>query len=162
MATLWADSIVSLSIASSSRSLVNLGLPDLTALQRRIERFTLIRTIIGIDIMPVVRDSGEGDQLLSLGILVSSDTADITTEIADPADGDSHPLRGWVWRYRTRCYASAVDDQNIYGRRVDMDLRSQRKIENGRPRLVVRNEPNQGVATAFLVSGLIRMLYLVG
>ena len=59
--TLWADTLISLATATDTLSLVNLGLPTLSALQRRIERFTLIRTIIGIDIQPTIRDSGEGD-----------------------------------------------------------------------------------------------------
>ena len=160
--TLWADSILNVNVASATSSLLNLGLPTLSVLQRRIERFTLIRTIIGVDIAPTVRDSGEGDQLVSLGIGVFSEQADTIAELPDPTVAEDFPLRGWVWRARYRVYAVAVDDQNVSRCRVDLDMRSQRKMENGRPRLIVANGANQGTPTAINVMGLIRMLYLVG
>ena len=160
--TIWADSIFNLSIAAGTLSLLNLGFPTLSELQRRIERFTLIRTIIGVDVQAAVRDSGEGDQLVDLGIGVFSDQADTVAELPSPGVPEDFPLRGWVWRARYRIYASAVDDQNVVPRRVDLDMRSQRKLENGRPRLIVANTNNQGQATAIAVTGMIRMLYLVG
>jgi len=161
MITLWADQILSVPVAGASalnRSF--LGLSALSALDRRIQRFTLIRTIVGIDIMPTVRDSGEGDQLVSIGIaVVSEETA--ATGSPDPSVEDEHPLRPWVWRAQFRVFASAVDDQNVVRVRADVDLHSQRKLENGRPALLIRNVDNQGTSTPISVTGLIRMLYLI-
>ena len=161
--TIWADSVLNMSTAGGgSQSLVNLGLPALSTLQRRIERFTLIRTIIGIDIGATVRDSGEGDQSFALGIGIFPEESDTVAELPDPRDDQAFPERGWIWRGVYRVYAVAVGDQNVSRNRVDLDIRGQRKVENGRPRLISKNQDDQGVSTAVTVSGMIRMLFLVG
>ena len=162
MPTVWGDSLLSETVAGGGTvDVAFLGLPTLSALQRRIERFTLTRTIIGIDIMANVRDSGEGDQVVDLGIGVFDNNMAVAN-FPNPAVEEEFPPLGWLWRARYRVYASAVDDQNVVRVRVDMNIKAQRKLQNGRPALVTTNTDVQGVATVILVTGLIRMLYLVG
>ncbi len=163
MPTLWADQVFSESVGAGSPGALDrsfLGLNTLNALERRIQKFTLLRTIIGIDIMPTVRDPGEGDNLLSIGIGIVSDGVS-QADSPDPADESSFPIMPWVWRARYRVYAVAVDDQNVNRVRVDLDIRAQRKLDNGRPALMTRILDFQGTPFAITITGAIRMLYLV-
>ncbi len=162
MPTLWADQLLNEAVgAGGGRDASFLGLSTLSALDRRIQRFTLIRTIIGINIEPTVPDSGEGDQLVSLGIGIMDNQQSVVADMPDPAVEAEFPTKGWTWRAQYRVYAVAAGDQNRIHQRVDLDIRAQRKLENGRPALVLTNTDNQGVATAVSVTGIIRMLYLV-
>ena len=162
MGTLWADQILNEAVAGGGgRDISFLGLASLTAIDRRLAKITLIRTIIGIDIQPTVPDSGEGDQLLAIGIGLVSDEADTTASTANPASENEHPTKGWIWRTQYRVYAVAAGDQNRHPLRVDLDIRAQRKLDNGRMALMLANTDNQGVSTAITVTGVIRMLYMV-
>ena len=162
MPTFWMDTLINLVVASDGQDDVGLGVltADISVSQRRLERFTVLRTIIGIDIAPTIRDSGEGDQIATLGIgVISRET------LANPPDPNSaadFPQRGWLWRARYRVYASAVDDMNISRVRVDLDLRGKRKVEAGSLELIMNNDANQGSATSITATGLIRVLFLVG
>jgi len=161
MPTMWVDQILSMAVASGAQGIQQTS-PALADLPLRLERFTAIRTIIGIDIGPTVRDPGEGDQLVTLGIGVVTQEALVANVVPDPNSATDFPQRGWMWRARYRVYAVAVDDQNVARVRVDLDLRSQRKVENGKVVLIVNNDANLGVATSITVHGVIRMLFRVG
>ena len=161
MPTIWIDKLPNLVVASGAQGAFSLS-PTITQTQLRLERLTLIRLIIGIDIMPSIRDSGEGDTLVSLGIGVFSDEATQAGVFADPTVETDHPARGWPWRGRYRVYAVAADDQNVSRVRVDVDIRAARKLENGVLMMVVNNDPSQGVATPITMTGIIRSLFNVG
>jgi len=164
MTTVWVDTLLNLTVAVGAQGSIRLGFPtaDISIAQRRLERFTLIRTILGFDLAPTVRDSGEGDQVVDMGIGVFSQEAISVGQFADPLAAGDFPARGWAWRARYRVYASAVDDQNVVRVRVEKDLKSRRKIESGGLMLVVDNQDNQGVSTTTTLTGLIRCLFLVG
>ncbi len=162
MPTIWFDSLLSEAVAPGTQDLRQLGTGAQAVTERRLQRYTLTRTIIGLEIHPTVRDSGEGDQLVDIGIGLFSLEANTAAEVANPAVESEFPIQGWLWRARYRVYASAVDDQNIYPVRIDLDIRAQRKLENGRMGLVTSNMNNQGTSTAISVTGIIRMLYIVG
>ncbi len=163
MPTLWSDTLISESVAGGAgRDAKFLGLPSLGALARRIERFTVTRTIIRLDIAAAVRDSGEGDQVFDVGIGVVQDTQTVVADMPNPSLETEYPTMGWLWRSRFRIYAVAVDDQNVNLVRLDLDIRAQRKLQNGRMVLISTNNDNQGTSTAVQMSGLIRMLYITG
>jgi len=162
MPTIWADQIINENVSAGGVvQSEELGLDALSALDRRVNRFTILRTIIGLDIQTIVRDAGEGDQIVSLGIGVIGEEVS-ATQMPDPANQAEFPLRGWIWRARYRIYGSSTNDQNVVSRRIDLDLHSQRKLENGRPVFISSNIDNQGVSQAVTLTGLIRLLYLVG
>ena len=159
---LWTDTLVNQSIASGGSASAELTSTFLTN-EMRLAQMTLVRTIVGIDIGYSVHDAGEGSQLGSCGIAVVGRDA-LTAGIGslpDPSVATDKPLRPWVWRYRARVYGFAADQPAVYSRRVDLDLRAQRKLENGELVFIMANDPQEGVASTILYSGLIRCLFLV-
>ena len=98
MPMVWIDTVLSEAIASGAQDQLRLGAPvaDISILQRRIERFTVMRIIIGMDIMPTVRDSGEGDQVVTLGIGVMSNEAIGASQLPDPETPGDFPQSGWL------------------------------------------------------------------
>ena len=162
MPSVWFDTLLNDAVASAAQEVIGMGPPGASVTERRVQRYTLIRSILSFDIMPTVRDSGEGDQLVTLGMGVVSTESAAAGNVPDPETPTDYPIRGWVWRNRYRIYASAVDDQNVDHVRVEVDLRGKRKIENGEMVLITKNSSNQGTATVVTLSGIIRLLYLVG
>ena len=163
MPTLWSDRLINLVVPSGGQTVVGLtffgGIADL---ERRTERFTLLRTILRLDLMSTVRDSGEGDQLVTAGIGVGALEAVDAGVVPDPDTESEYPSDGWVWRTRYRVYASAVDDQNVDPIRIDLDLRAKRKMNNAKAYMISTNAANLGTAFPVTWTGLIRQLYLVG
>ncbi len=160
--TVWIDTLLSDDIASGGRDVVFLGASGLSVVQRRIERFTLLRTIIRVDLASTVRDSGEGDQLVDLAIAIVDGEQTVVADMPDPSAEGDFPAKPWVWRARYRVYASSVNDQNVDVIRIDKDLRGRRKLENGRLVYLGTNQANQGTSTAVTSVGIIRQLYQVG
>jgi len=161
MPRLWIDTDAGLSLASGAVGRLTLmtGVP---AASDRFHQMTLLRTIIGIDIAYTVHDSGEGSQIVSVGIGIASQDAFAAGATAGPQTDLDFPTRGWVWRARYRVFGFAADQPAVFVRRVDLDLRSQRKLENGEGYFTGFNAANEGVATAVTISGMIRQLWLVG
>ena len=163
MPTLWVDSLPNLTIASGARDHVDLLSQGFSFRPGRSERMTLTRTIIGIDVAMLVHDSGEGSQQVFLGLGICSDQAFSAGDagVPDPFVMADFPARGWIWRAAYRVYGFAADQPAVFNARVDMDMRSQRKLENGTIFLTCTNTPFEGVATVITVSGMIRQLWLV-
>ena len=158
MATLWIDTLHNLNVVANGSASDALT-AELTVGELRVAQMTLLRTILRLDLAATVRDSGEGDQVVDLGIGVIAREA--AGNFPDPNITTDHPALGWVWRSRYRIYASAVDDQNVDIVRIDLDLRSRRKLHNGMSFLSINNTDNQGTSTAVTLTGLIRQLWLL-
>ena len=160
MATLWIDSHMLVTIASGGtehRSLMT----GFTAGDTRLRRMTLVRTIIGLDVGYTVHDAGEGSQRVSLGIAVVEQGAFAAGELPDPALATDFPRLPWVWRNQYRVFGFAADQPAVFTRRIDLDIRSQRKLDNGEAYINMRNAAQEGVSAAVEVTGIIRMLWLV-
>jgi len=133
-----------------------------SATQTRFDRMTLLRTIVGLDIGRVVHDSGEGSEKIALGIGIASQEAFAGGFLSDPNIQTDFPTRGWVWRAQYRIFGFAADQPAVFTRRLDIDLRSQRKLENGEAFLNMVVEAMEGVSSSLTVMGFIRQLWLVG
>ncbi len=162
MATLWVDTVLNISVASGGQAVVALDETGFTIQERRAARWTLLRTIVRLDVAPTVRDSGEGDQAVDIGIGVVSEEgfSAVPPVVPDSSVGLDFPIKGWVYRARHRIYAVAVDDQNVNLVRLNLDLRAKRLMANGRLALIVDSGNNQGQATAVALMGTIRALFL--
>ncbi len=161
MRSLWVDTLPNLTVATAMQTNVNL-LDSLAETPGRVDRMTLTRTIIGIDVAYLVHDAGEGSQQVFLGIQVIPGNITIGSgSIPDPFDMTEFPTRGWVWRAAYRVYGFAADQPAVFNARIDLDIRTQRKLENGQILLSAHNTPFEGVATTITVSGIIRQLWLV-
>ncbi len=71
------------------------------------------------------------------------------------------PATPWVWRARYRIYGFSADQPTVFNRRIDLDLRSQRKMANGELMLVVTNNAQEGATSTLLFTGMVRCLFLV-
>ena len=164
MPRLWIDTAGSLTLSSGSGTAQISLMTDVTRQETRLAQMTLLRTIIGLNIGNTVHDSGEGSQLISIGIGVVSQEAFAlgTTATPSPHLDNNFPPRGWVWRARYRTFGFAADQPTIFTQRIDLDMRSQRKLENGEAFLRGVNEDIEGVASQVTIHGLIRQLWLVG
>ena len=159
--TVWFDTLVNL-VATNGSGASALSLhSELNRDEQRLSGMTLLRTIVGLDIAHQIHDSGEGSQLVDLGIGIASQEAFSADVVPDPNTSTEHPPRGWVWRYRCRTYGFAADQAAVYNHRVDKDIRARRRLENGELFLRIFNITDQGVAGNIVVHGLIRTLWLI-
>ncbi len=160
MPTLWMDRAINDDVTIGTQGNLDL-LTGLGEPESRMARFTLTRTIIGLDIARTVHDSGEGSELISLGIqIVSRPSFESPGSIPSPQDQTEFPARGWVWRASYRVFGFAADQPAIFTRRIDLDIRSQRKLENGVSVLSLQALAVEGANSTARVSGFIRQLWL--
>jgi len=160
MARIWVDTFITAAIANNSTFAVSL-MTNISPGESRLQQMTLLRTVIGIDIAATVHDSGEGSQLVSPGIAIASQESFVAGTTPDPEAAGDFPTRGWVWRAQYRVYGFAADQPAVFNRRVDLDIRAMRKLENGESYITIRNQANEGVSFAVSVFGLVRQLWLV-
>jgi len=157
--TLWVDTLFDETIASGGKAeqtLMPIGIPDL-----RYSGVTLLRTILCHDYSYAVHDSGEGTQILDVGIAVSSQEAFNAAALPDPEVRSDHPQRGWVYRCRHRLIGYAADQAAADVRSVYRDLRGKRKLYNGQLYVSFTNTAGTGVASSLSVVGIIRSLLLL-
>ena len=161
MPRLWIDTNIHSDIASGTTSSVTL-MTGVSSTQTRFDQMMLLRTIIGLDIFPVVHDEGEGSQHLALGIGIASQEAFSAGVFLDPQTSTDYPTRGWVWKAQYRIWGFAADQPAVFNQRVDRDIRAMRKLENGEAYLTMFSNALEGVQIAIKVIGLVRQLWLVG
>ncbi len=159
---LWIDTGATQTVAAAGgRGTISL-MTGFTEFDTRLAQMTLLRTIIGINIGWTVHDAGEGSQLVSVGIgIASQEAVEVAGAISDPEIDADFPTRGWVWRARYRVFGFAADQPAIHTQRVDLDIRSQRKLENGESFMTVTNENIEGASSTITIHGLIRQLWNV-
>ncbi len=115
---------------------------------------TLVRIIIGLDVKATLPTGAGGDHMvLSMGIGLASEG--ILSQISVGTEGDV-PISGWMWRWR-----GVVSEIGITPVRVDLDIRSQRKLMYGQPVLWIFNGQYQGTVFDVDTFGLVRCLYLL-
>jgi len=158
--TIWLDTLVAQQIASGGQDLISL-MTGVAAIDTRLAGMTLMRTILGLDVAHLIHDSGEGSQYVVMGIGVASQESFAAGTVPDPSVNGDFPPRGWVWRARYRTYGFAADQAAVFNQRIDLDIRSRRRLENGECYLVSDNQVDQGVTGTIVVSGLVRQLWLV-
>jgi hypothetical protein len=160
--SVWFDTTIDLQVASGGELFVDLT-GTLLENETRLARLTLVRTIIGVDVALSVHDAGEGSQRCSMGIAVVGREA-VAAGIASLPHPDvsiDFPSSPWVMRRSDRIFGFAADQPAIFTRRVDLDIRSQRKLDNAELVFIATNNPEEGVATTVLFFGMVRALYLV-
>ena len=154
----WTDTLLNEQVASNSFSSATL-LQDIDATESRMG-MTLTRTVMCFDVEHLIRDSGEGKQMVSMGIGVSPAVAIIGSNTPQPEVATEFPTRGWVWRCRYVTHGFAADTPTVYVRNVELDIRSQRKLENGDLFLRIQNSNLSGAAASIGIVGIIRTLWM--
>jgi len=158
--TLWIDTAINSQIASGARTAFSL-MTGITEIDSRLSSMTLLRTIVGVDIAHLVHDSGEGSQLVALGIGVATQEAVAADTLPDPDAMGDFPVRGWVWRALYRTYGFAADQPAIFNQRADKDIRAKRILDNGEGFMNIVNTAEQGSTGSIVVLGLVRQLWLI-
>ena len=161
MATVWIDSHINQTLGSGGGSFAVSLMTGFTASDTRLRRMTLLRTIIGVDVAYTVHDSGEGSQKVSLGIAVATQEAFAAAILPDPNVATDFPRLPWIWRSQYRIWGMPAGAADVFTRRLDLDIRSQRKLDNGEAFMNGVNDNQEGVAGAVDVVGIVRMLWLV-
>ena len=160
--SLWVDTVLTLNVGTGTTVYQDL-MGTLLENETRLSRLTLVRTIVGVDIALTVHDAGEGSQLGAMGILGISREAALAgvASLPHPQIAADFPTLPWVIRTRHRVFGFAADQPMAHHQRIDLDIRAQRKVDNGEIGLVVANDAFEGVATAISFTGIIRCLFLV-
>ena len=158
--TLWVDTLHNLVVAEAGQTFTSL-MTGLASAATRLEGMTLLRTICRWDIAFTVHDSGEGSQMVDIGLGVTSQEAMTVGVIPDPNSDTDYPTRGWIYRGRWRVFGFAADDPAIDVARIDLDLRSRRRLDNGEAYLVANNNNVDGSSSSISVVGVTRQLWLV-
>ena len=158
--TVWIDTLHNPVIASGGVHADTL-IAAPTSTDQRIAGMTLIRTIICHDYSYAVHDSGEGSQIIDVGIGVTSQEAFASTILPDPNNAIDHPTRGWVYRCRHKIHGFAADQAAVDVRSVYRDIRSKRKIDNGELYIHIVNSALSGAASSIQVIGITRCLFLL-
>ncbi len=161
MPRIWIDTRIGATVVIGTQRLDSL-MTGVSATQTRFDRMTLLRTIIGIDFGRLTHDSGEGSEVVAVGIGIASQEAFAAGNVSDPNIATDFPTRGWVWRAAYRIYGFAADQPAVFNRRVDLDLRAQRKLENGEAFIVTDLFAVEGANSGMRMEGLVRQLWLVG
>jgi len=159
--TVWIDTFTEGVVATAAQRIFSLmtGVDPATS---RFDRMTLTRTIIGIDIARQVHDSGEGSDLVHLGIGIASQLAVSTPTVPNVSVATEFPRLPWIWRGLYRVFGFAADDPAVFTQRVDLDIRSQRKLDNGECFMEIVNIAHEGTSSVINVTGLVRQLWIVG
>jgi len=161
MATLWVDTVIDFDTTIANQTALSL-MSGVSSTETRFTRMTLLRTIVGLDVGMLVHDSGEGSNKVTLGIAIASQEAFAASNLPDPETSTDFPTRGWIWRARYRVFGFAADQPAVFTRRIDLDLGSRRKLENGEAYIIVTNEAMEGVNSTITTVGIVRQLWLIG
>ena len=156
----WLDTLLANDVSSAAQGLFTL-MTGPTAIQTRGDQLTLMRTIVRIDLAPVVHDQGEGSALIDLGIAIASQEAFTGGVVPDPSTPTDFPIRGWVWRTRHRVFGFQAGVADVDAVRINEDIRARRKLDNGEAYLVVDNTDLEGVAVPVTIAALVRQLWMV-
>ena len=154
----WIDTRINTAVVVGTLNIKTL-MTDVTASQSR-RGWTCVRTIIGLDFARTVHDSGEGSNLVGVGIGVASQEAFTASAISNPSTNTDFPTRGWLWRAMARIWGFAADDPQFMTWRIEKDIRAKRKIDNGEMYISASNETLEGTSGAMTLTGLVRQYWL--
>jgi len=154
--TSWVDTSVSISVANNGQGTIRLG--------TLFPEFVLSR---GITIIRTVVDFGVFSETVAGAWGVSTIVWGIGVESLEAFDGGSHPsprvmieqpTRGWLIRAQLAVSQNGVG--TVIAAREEVDLHSQRKLDNGIVFFSVTNDNVVGTAFTARIQGLVRMLVM--
>ena len=154
----WVDSFVSLIMSTANGDVESL-MTGLSSTESRMG-LTLMRSILCLEVGRLIPDSGEGNDIVDIGIGIASQEAFAANVLSDPNVITEFPIGGWIFRCRVRTFGFAADASVAYSRVIERDLRNKRKINNGEMFITGFNTANQGSASTCSVDGIVRNLYL--
>ena len=160
MPRFWIDTGINNDVTIATPDSASL-MTGIAAINQRVSQMTLLRTIIGLNMGRTVHDSGEGSEQVSIGIGIASQEAFAADTLSDPQTDTDFPIRGWIWRARYRVFGFAADQPAVFTQRIDLDLRSMRKLENGEAFINFALTAIDGTNSTVRINGLVRQLWMV-
>ena len=158
--TTWGDQVFNQSIVSGASLLLDLR-GSLIASDT--QNSTVTRVILSMSLFQDGFVAVDGRMRASFGAGVASAEAFTlgVTAIPDPDIEGDRPQRGWMWRadYVVMSEIGQRIDSVI---RIETDLRSQRKVENGIPYLRLVNTLVEGSSFTVRLTVTIRTLFKLG
>ena len=120
---------------------------------------TIVRMLIGIQIMPSNPNTANGTQRVMIGVGVTSDDAFSAGALPDLETDADFPVQGWMYRDSFVVVDIASGGNPGMVVRIEKDIRAQRKIDRSTPFLVLRTNTIQGSTIGVMYSGIVRILY---
>ena len=155
----WIDSIINATLVAGTQ--IDVDMMGVASFSESRRGWTLVRTIIGLDVAYAVHDSGEGSHLVSMGIgIAGTEALSAVGGTAEPDVAAEHPVRGWLYRAQYRIFGFAADDPTVYSARIDRDIRAKRKLDNGLCIFSANSALHEGAASTVKVTGIIRQYWL--
>ena len=154
-ATVWADTLFSLTVMNGAQQVSSLHLGVLTTNMD----LTVVRTLIHLNISSDNPGFASGLQRVSLGIGVVSEEAFLAGVVPDPNVNTDFPSRGWVWRDQQVVLDELLATGVVPLRDIKEDIASQRKLDKGELVLIVNNDALHGSPFDIIVTGIVRILF---
>ncbi len=154
----WVDTITNTQVASGAKSETSL-MTGISSTESRMG-MTLMRLILCYSLGRTIMDSGEGIDLVSIGIGIASQEAFAGGVLADPESSAEFPMGGWLYRCRYAVHGFATNAQAVFQIQIDKDLGAKRKLNNGELYITVTNQAGNGIAGFISLIGATRALFL--
>lgn len=149
----WLDTLVALDPVSGAQANQSL-MGAVTNVEAR--RYTVIRTLIRLELSSSTVAGAWGRQLVDIGIGIASVESFDAGVLPDPEVANDKPARGWLYRN------SIVVTQNGIGTPINVtvvaDVRGARKIDRGELFIVATNSAFGGTSFTTAIRGVVRSL----
>jgi len=157
--TSWFDTNIDVQVAAGGTTSAAIALLPADVLKRDVPGLTITRTLVELDIHPVVPEVVAGGQHILLGagiVVIDAFAAGSLPSLASPSE---EPTRGWIFKNSRYVFDTEGGYHPYEGNLLFLDIHSQRKLDlDIEVYFQARNTDMTGVAFSIEITGLIRML----
>ena len=121
---------------------------------------TLVRMIIDLHLQASAPTSS-GTALMQIDVGIGMVSADVVAGSVLVGNATDFPISGWLWRRKVLVAENITSGGPLAVLPLYADIRSQRKLQYGEPRVFLAYTAQTGAAFAISTTGLIRQLYLL-
>jgi len=154
--TQWVDTLLDFTIANAGQDIRSLLS---TLIGNDTQGMTLVRTIMELNLGPINWTGAFGTQALDVAIGMADQESFLAGTLPDPSVASESPVLGWVFRTRMGLLNPGSVSAGFERRWIQMDLRAQRRIDDGELYMIMDNFPGLGTAFSVQVTGIVRTLY---
>jgi len=153
---MWTDSFIDeTGTVSQTDEQLLIATPDLDDIGKGA---TLVRMVIGLSVHNSNAETADLGSLTEVVMGIGLVSPEVLVGSINVGLQDEDPMSGWLWRTR-RVVTARTDQHNVLY--IEADIRAQRKLMYGEPRLFITYTSQLGTAFGLTVIGLIRSLYLL-
>ena len=152
-ATTWLDTFLDTSLADAGQFTTGLMF---SFDQDEAVGMTLTRLLLCLQLSALVGNTIDSQQIIDIGIGTASAEAFAAVVLPDPNQATEFPEKGWIYRCRHLVNGDAANQ--LLPVRIELDLKSQRKIDTGVVWLSMQSITNGGTVVATIITGSVRLL----